>query len=56
MSLPRAGGRNRAMPTPRPLRTALAIGLIALAAACATTQRITAASDSMPASMAPERI
>ena len=33
------------MPAPRPLRTALAIGLMALAAACATTQRITAASD-----------
>jgi hypothetical protein len=33
------------MPAPRPLRSALAIGLIALTAACATTQRITAASD-----------
>jgi hypothetical protein len=45
MSLPRGVGRNRPMHTPRPLRTALAIGLILLAAGCATTRRIAAAGD-----------
>jgi hypothetical protein len=45
MSLPRGEGRKPPMPVPHPLRAALAAGLVVLVAACATTQRITAASD-----------